>query len=54
MRLSIDIIVKPGTDVDEYIRKAGTIFPFVTCEEQIEIDEILRTEFAEGVHIIYG
>jgi len=39
MRLStdIDIIVTPGTDVDEYIRKAGTIFPFVTCEEQIRV-----------------
>lgn len=39
MRFStdIDIIVTPGTDVDEYIRKAGTIFPFVTCEEQIRV-----------------
>ena len=39
MRLStdIDIIVTPGTDVDQYIRKAGTIFPFVTCEEQIRV-----------------
>lgn len=39
MRLStdIDIIVAPGTDVDEYIHKAGTIFPFVTCEEQIRV-----------------
>lgn len=30
----IDIIVKPGTDVDEYIAKASKIFPFVSCEEQ--------------------
>ncbi|MBR3761464.1 MAG: nucleotidyl transferase AbiEii/AbiGii toxin family protein [Lachnospiraceae bacterium] len=39
MRLStdIDIIVEPGTDVDSYIQKAGTIFPFVTCEEQIRV-----------------
>ena len=39
MRLStdIDIIVTPETDVDEYIRKAGTIFPFIACEEQIRV-----------------
>lgn len=39
MRLStdIDIIVTPGTDIEEYIRKAGTIFPFVSCEEQIRV-----------------
>ena len=29
----IDIIVEPGTDVDSYIEKAGTIFPFVRVEE---------------------
>ena len=29
----IDIIVEPGTDVDAYIEKAGTIFPFVRVEE---------------------
>ena len=31
MRLStdIDIVVEPGTDVDEYIRMASKIFPFV-------------------------
>lgn len=36
MRLStdIDIIVKPGTDVEEYIKKASTIFPFIRYEEQ--------------------
>ena len=30
----IDIIVKPGTDVDEYIEKASQIFPFASFEEQ--------------------
>ena len=36
LRLStdIDIIVKPGTNVDEYIEKASKIFPFVSFEEQ--------------------
>ena len=36
LRLStdIDIIVKPGTTVDEYIEKASKIFPFVYVEEQ--------------------
>lgn len=29
----IDIIVDRGTNVDEYIRKAGTIFPFLKVEE---------------------
>ena len=24
----IDILVKPGTDIDEYIQKAGAFFPF--------------------------
>jgi len=39
MRLStdIDIIVKPGTNVDRYIEKAATIFPFKACEEQQRI-----------------
>lgn len=37
MRLStdIDIIVAPDTDVDTYISKASTIFPFKQCEEQV-------------------
>lgn len=30
----IDIIVAPYTDIDRYIVKAGTIFPFVKAEEQ--------------------
>ena len=36
MRLStdIDIVVKPGTNVDAYIKKAGSIFPFINCTEQ--------------------
>ena len=31
----IDIIVKPGTDIDRYISIAGTIFPFIRVEENI-------------------
>lgn len=31
----IDIIVEPGTDVEDYIEKASKIFPFVRYEEQI-------------------
>ena len=36
MRLStdIDIVVEPGTDIDNYIDKAGKLFPFVRVEEQ--------------------
>lgn len=30
----IDIIVEPGTDVNAYIEKAGSIFPFIREEEQ--------------------
>lgn len=30
----IDIIVEPGTDVEEYIEEAAKIFPFVRYEEQ--------------------
>ncbi len=39
MRLStdIDIIVAPDTDVDTYISKASTIFPFKQYEEQVRI-----------------
>ncbi len=29
----IDIIVDPGTDIDDYINKAGEIFPFSSVEE---------------------
>ena len=37
MRLStdIDIVVPPGTDINEYIAKAAKIFPFSAFEEQI-------------------
>lgn len=31
----IDIIVEPGVNVDEYIRKAGKIFPFIDVREQV-------------------
>ena len=31
----IDIVVEPGTDVEDYIEKASKIFPFVRYEEQI-------------------
>ena len=39
MRLStdIDIVVEPDTDVDTYISKASTIFPFKQCEEQVRV-----------------
>lgn len=33
----IDIIVEPGTDIDEYIRRAGKIFPFYFSEEHIRV-----------------
>ncbi len=33
----IDIVVEPGTDIDEYIRRAGEVFPFLDAEEQIRI-----------------
>ncbi len=37
MRLStdIDILVEPGYDVDDYIAKASTIFPFLRKEESV-------------------
>ena len=39
MRLStdIDIIVNPDIDIDKYIKEAGKIFPFISCEEQIRV-----------------
>lgn len=33
----IDIIVDPGTDIDDYIRKAGELFPFIDVEEHIRV-----------------
>lgn len=35
----IDIIVEPGTDIDEYIRRAGEIFPFNKVEENVRISK---------------
>ena len=39
MRLStdIDIVVKPGTDIDYYIKEAAKIFPFLKCKEQVRV-----------------
>ena len=31
----IDIIVKPGTDISEYVEAASKIFPFTDYEEQV-------------------
>ena len=31
----VDILVSPDCDIDEYIKKASEIFPFVSCEESI-------------------
>ena len=41
IRLStdIDIIVPPGTDVDQYIVEAGRIFPFLHSEEDVRIGQ---------------
>ena len=33
----IDIVVEPGTPVDEYIRRASVIFPFVRYEEHVRV-----------------
>lgn len=33
----IDIIVEPGTDIDDYIRRAGEIFPFIDVEEHMRV-----------------
>jgi len=33
----IDIVVEPGTPVDEYIRRASVIFPFVRFEEHVRV-----------------
>ena len=41
VRLStdIDVIVDPGTDVDGYIEKASTIFPFIEKDEDFRVGE---------------
>ena len=31
----IDIVVEPGTDIDSYIEKAKTVFPFYDKEEDV-------------------
>lgn len=31
----IDIIVEPGTDVEDYIQRAGKIFPFLSVEKNV-------------------
>ncbi|MBP5622528.1 MAG: nucleotidyl transferase AbiEii/AbiGii toxin family protein, partial [Thermoguttaceae bacterium] len=33
LSVDIDIIVDPGSNIDEYIRRAGKIFPFANVEE---------------------
>ena len=49
MRLStdIDIVVKPGTDIQKYIDKASRIFPFKKQEEQSRIgkNKIVKKHF---------
>jgi len=43
----IDIIVKPGTDLDDYLRRASQIFPFVSVEEQLRVgkNNIVKKHF---------
>ena len=43
----IDIIVKPGTDIDSFIRKAGSLFPFQSVKENIRkgINNIEKRHF---------
>jgi len=43
----IDIVVEPDTNVDEFISKAGIIFPFVSKEEQMRqaTDNIVKRHF---------
>ncbi len=31
----VDILVAPGTDVENYIAKAARIFPFISCQESV-------------------
>lgn len=49
MRLStdIDIVVKPGTEVDGFIRQVAKIFPFTDCDEQKRIgrNDIVKRHF---------
>lgn len=43
----IDIIVEPGVDIDDYIRRAGEIFPFLSVEEQMRVgrNQIVKRHF---------
>lgn len=43
----IDIIVKPGTDLDDYLEKASAIFPFEKVEEQKRVgkNNIVKRHF---------
>ncbi len=40
------IVGEPDTDVDTYISKASTIFPFKQCEEQVRIG---KTAWKRGI-----
>ena len=45
----IDIIVEPGTDLDDYLEKASAIFPFQMVEEQKRVGK----NNIEKRHFIY-
>ena len=50
----IDILVKPGTDVDDYIEKASRIFPFLNWLKIVKIlnfsmTELFSTSFPQSV-----
>lgn len=51
----IDIIVEPGTDVEEYIEKAAKVFPFVRYDEQRRIgkNHIEKRHF-KFIYVSYG
>ena len=33
----VDILVNPGCDIDHYVNKASTIFPFVSVNESVRV-----------------
>ncbi len=43
----IDIIAKPGTDIDSYIKQASAVFPFKGQEEQIRVgkNKVIKRHF---------
>ena len=43
----IDIIVEPGTDLDEYLEKASKVFPFHCVDEQVRVgkNDIVKRHF---------